>query len=50
MAVRLANPYPSVPDELMARMKPGSTGVIIRAEFRYKRENGGALTAPGAAP
>jgi TonB family protein len=36
-AVKAASPFPRVPPELMARAKPGSTGVTIRAVVTYKR-------------
>ncbi len=35
-AVKAASPFPRVPPELMARAKPGSAGVTIRAVVTYK--------------
>lgn len=35
-AVKAASPFPRVPPELMARAKPGSAGVTIRAGVTYK--------------
>jgi TonB family protein len=35
-AVRSAAPFPRVPAELMARAKPNSGGVTIRAKLQYK--------------
>jgi TonB family protein len=37
-AIRLADPYPPVPRELLARMRAGSTGVPINAHFNYITE------------
>jgi TonB family protein len=37
-AIRLASPYPKVPAEMMALMKPGSTGTVIAAKFNYIAE------------
>ena len=34
-AIKLASPFPPVPPELMAKMKPESTGIPIRATFNY---------------
>ena len=35
-AIKLASPFPPVPPELMARMKPGSAGISIRVAFNYQ--------------
>ena len=35
-AVKLASPFPPVPDALMDRMAPGSTGAALRLRFVYK--------------
>jgi TonB family protein len=37
-AIRLADPYPPVPAEMIARMRPGSTGTVIGAHFNYITE------------
>src|SRR5262249_55929194 len=34
-AIKLASPYPEVPDHMMALMKPGSTGLVISVRFNY---------------
>jgi outer membrane biosynthesis protein TonB len=35
-AIKLASPFRSVPPVLMAAMRPGSTGIPIRARFAYE--------------
>jgi TonB family protein len=37
-AIRLAQPFPPVPAAMMAAMRPGSTGIPIRARFIYVSE------------
>ena len=37
-AIRLAEPYPPVPSEMIARMRPGSAGTVIGAHFNYITE------------
>jgi TonB family protein len=37
-AIRLAEPYPPVPSEMIARMRVGSTGTVIGAHFNYITE------------
>jgi TonB family protein len=49
-AVKRAAPYPEVPAEMMAAMKPESTGVPIRAHFNYIAEASGSARLPGGAP
>jgi hypothetical protein len=49
-AIMLASPYPRVPPELMAAMKPGSGGAVIAAEFSYFSETRTTSLSRGASP
>jgi TonB family protein len=49
-AVKLASPYPEVPDEVMAVTKPGSAGVLIAARLRYIAQPSPMQDAPIAIP
>ena len=46
-AIRRAAPFTEVPAEMMARMKPGSTGAIVRILFTYSVSD--QLGLPGTA-
>jgi TonB family protein len=37
-AIKLASPFRPVPPALMAAMRPGSTGIPIRARFAYYKK------------
>jgi TonB family protein len=38
-AIKLASPFPPVPQAMMAAMRPGSTGLAISARFSYVVES-----------